>query len=152
MNLYLHVNPCFRFRIWILETNIFVKRKVFIPPKTLLNFKIIIAANPLHSTHHTPFLSLPTPPTLHNQLSIISCRFRIIPTGSSCRILVHPVGFTEMACFEAELMGNLLEVTKNLLGPLHTIQPLHKPSSHTQTPSIHLSHPQEQLVCILDFS
>ena len=49
-------------------------------------------------------------------------------------------------------MGNLYEVKKILLGPLHTIQPLHKPSSHPQTPSIHLSHPQEQLVCILDFA
>jgi len=42
--------------------------------------------------------------------------------------------------------------TKGLLGPFHTIQTLHRPSSHPKPSSIHLSHPQEQLNCMLDFT
>jgi len=49
-------------------------------------------------------------------------------------------------------MRNLQEVTKSLLGPSHTIQTLHRPSSHPQPPSIHLSHPQEQLNSMRDFT
>jgi len=70
-------------------------------------FWVILVIFPLHSTHHTPFLSLPSPPKPHIFLSAVSCRFPVIRIGSSCRFLVHHVGFPETACFEAKLMENL---------------------------------------------